>query len=102
MEFDVNDENVLSQIDRDLLKTWETKSSYVFLHALDEITLDFRNAFGAGGSFLGEQLVNKMDPFIGSILPRVLMNEAPISAIANGIRRMTFGKNVHYRRLYEI
>lgn len=100
MEFDANNENVLSQIDRDLLNMWESKVSHVLLHALEEITLDFRNASGADGSFLGEQLVDKLQHFMGGILPKVLIIEAPTSAIAAAIRRMIVDKNDQYRRRF--
>jgi len=100
MEFDVNNENVLSQVDRDLLNTWKSKASHVFLHALEEVTLDFRNACGADGSFLGEQFVDRLQHFMGGILPKVLIIEAPTSAIADAIRRMIVDKNDQYRRQF--
>lgn len=43
MEFDVNNENVLFQVDRDLLNMWDRKASRVFLHGLEETTLDSRD-----------------------------------------------------------
>lgn len=77
-----------------------SKTSYVFRHGLDEITLDLRNAFGADGSFLGEQLVDKLQHFVGGILPKALIIKAPTPAIADAIRQKIVLKNNYYRRLF--
>jgi len=100
MEFDVNNENVLSQVDRDLLNIWDRKASHVFLHGLEEITLDFRDAYSADGSFLGERFVENLQHFPRGILPKVLIIEAPTSAIADVLRRNIVDKNDQYRRRF--
>lgn len=57
MEFDVQNENVLPQIDRNLLNKWDRKASRVFLHGLEEITPNFGDSWSSDGSFLGEHKV---------------------------------------------
>lgn len=97
MEFDVNNETVYYQIDRKLLDMWESKASPVFRLDLEEITLDFRNAWSANGSFIGERLAENLPPFRAGILPKLLLIDAPSSGIADAIRRMIVDKNKQYR-----
>lgn len=89
-----------NDIAEDLCGLWEDKARPLFDLELKELILDFNDALGPDGTFLGERLASCLPEFRFGNIPTVLTIEAPTSDLADAIRQIIVDRNAEFRRTH--
>lgn len=80
-----------------LVKWWMDRYGQILVCTLNELVLNFEDARGIDGAFLGIQLAEKLPPFRSGVVPDTLTIEAPTAALAESIRQIIIDTNAQER-----
>lgn len=69
----------------------------ILVCTLNELVLNFEDARGIDGAFLGIQLAEKLPQFRSGVVPDTLTIEAPTAALAESIRQIIIDTNAQER-----